>query len=155
MLLWGVILFILAIIIIVVDIFFEVFGILGVFGIGVMLLSMFLTYSYVPNGPSIVLIKFLMLIPTVIIVSYFFKKKQVLDKLFLSENLAEDVKEIPDLNYFLAKTGRAVTALRPYGHADFDGIIVEVRTEASYIMAGQLVQAIYIKDNTLFVKESV
>lgn len=153
MLLWGIILFILAIIIIIADLFFEVFGFIGLLGIGILFFSMYLTYNYVPNGPMIVLGKNLLLIPTALVTAYVFKKKRVLDRVFLMEHLAEDEKEIEDYHAFLGKVGETVTALRPYGHAKFDGAIVEVRSQSNYILAGTQVKVVYVKDQTLFVEK--
>ena len=150
---WSIVLFVIAIIIIVVDIFFEVFGLIGAIGVVILLASMFLTYQYVPNGEAIVLGKLLLLIPLGFSVSYIFKKKQFHNKIFLNETLAEDDEAIIERKEFLHQEGKTITALRPYGHAEFNSKRIEVRSESDYILANQPIIAVYVKDNTLFVRE--
>ena len=150
---WSIILFLVAIIIIIVDIFFEVFGIIGAIGVVVLLASMFVTYHYVPNGEAIVIGKILLLIPIGFIVTYIFKKNQFQNKIFLNETLAEDDESIIERKEFLQEEGKTLTALRPYGLAEFNGRRIEVRSESNYILENQPIVAVYVKDNILFVRE--
>ncbi|MCL1949555.1 MAG: NfeD family protein [Turicibacter sp.] len=155
MLFWFILMFALAVIIIIADIFLEVFGPIGFFGLLLLGAALYLTYTQIPNGPLIVLGKLALLIPIAALMVALLRKKKVQGRLFLQENLAEDLTGAVDLNALIGKTGTAITALRPYGHADFEGTQVEVRTESSYILAGTQILGMYVKDNTLFVKTKI
>lgn len=151
MLFWAILLFIIAIIVIVADIFVEGFGILGAFGVLLLVGSMYMTYYFVPDGPTIVIAKGFVTLLIFSGVVRFARKNKIFRKLALEETLAEDLPPI-DASQFVGKVGRAVTALRPYGHAEFHGILVEVRTESAYILADAVIEGVYVRDHVLFVK---
>jgi len=151
MLFWAILFFIIAIIVVVADIFVEGFGIFGAFGVLLLVGSMYMTYYFVPDGPYIVIAKgFLTLLIFSGVVS-FAKKKKIFQKLALNETLAEAEPAV-DVRQFVGQVGRTVTALRPTGHVEFDGVLVEARTESAYILADEAVVGAYVRDHTLFVK---
>lgn len=58
-----------------------------------------------------------------------------------------------DLQYLVGKEGTAITALRPSGKCDVDGVSFEVRSEIGYIEKAKKVKIVKVQGNTLIVKE--
>jgi len=82
----------------------------------------------------------------------YLRRHQLYGKLILNETLAEEQRDILVLEHFLGKEGITKTALRPFGHVDFNGINLEVRSESEYISANTRVIAVDLRDKKLFVK---
>ena len=62
-----------------------------------------------------------------------------------------DSAENNDLNYFIGKTGAALTPLRPAGIADLDGVRLNVVTEGDYIERGAPVRVVRVTGNRIVV----
>ena len=142
-----------AVIILIVDIYIEGFGILGVFGLILLGVSIFINVSFVPFGTFIVIGKLVIIIPGIIFFVRYLRRKGLYGKLVLNETLAEDKKkDLSELEGFLGREGVTLTALRPFGRAEFDGVSVEVCTESVYLPADERVKVVQFKDKKLFVK---
>jgi len=140
-----------AVVMIIVDIFLEGFGILGVFGLIVMAASVFVNVAYVPFGIFIVFGKAAVLIVFGVFFFRYLKQKQLYGKFILKETLREDEKDISKLENFLGKEGVTKTALRPFGQADIDGTSIEVCSDSKYIPVNKRVKVVDLKERKLFV----
>ena len=144
-------LFIVAIIILFVDIYIEGFGPLGVVGLLLAAASLFISVAFVPAGLFIVLGKLGLMVPGTVLFYRFLRVRQMHGKLILHDTLNEDVQDVSGLAYFLGKEGVASTALRPYGTADFNGNRVDVCSQSKYIPAGKRVKVVEVKERKVFV----
>ena len=142
-----------AIIVIVIDVFLEGFGILGVVGLLLLAASIFVNIVHVPFGVYIVIGQAAVLIPASVFFVRYLKRKQIYGKLILNETLAEDRQDFSGLQELLNQEGVTKTALRPFGHAEFNGVNVEaVCADSKYIPANKRVKAVGLKDKYLFVR---
>jgi len=144
MLVWAIVLLVIGMALLVVDIFIEGFGVLGVVALAIVAASLFMTVAFVPFGHFIVVGKIIVLVPGTYAFFRFLKAKQLDGKLILSETLAEDKADVAGLEYFMGKEGLTKTALRPQGTADFNGAGVEVVSESKYIPEGKRVKVINV-----------
>ena len=151
MLIWAIVLLVIGLFILVVDIYIEGFGILGIVALAIIAASLFITVAFVPLGHFIVLGKIVVLVPGTIFFFRFLKSKQLDGRLILTETLAEDKIDVSGLEYFMGKEGITKTALRPQGTADFNGAGVEVCSESNYIPAGKRVKVVDVKGRKVLV----
>ena len=106
----------------------EVFAISGLIALTV---SAILAIVFVPNGWFIVAGIGLIVAGFLRYMYVFMKRKQLEGKLILSDTLEE--LQLDDVSQLIGKVGMAVTSLRPYGEADFDGVRVEVSSNGPMI----------------------
>ena len=144
-------LFLLAVFILVVDIYIEGFGPLGVVGLVLAAASLFISIAFIPFGWAIVIGKIVIMVPGTILFYRFLRSRQLDGKFILTETLAEDVVDVSGLEYFMGKEGVTKTALRPHGRAEFNGAIVEVLSDSKYIPLGKRVKVVDVKDRRVFV----
>ncbi|MCL2409110.1 MAG: hypothetical protein FWC96_05780 [Oscillospiraceae bacterium] len=141
-----------AVVLIVVDIFLEGFGILGVFGLILMAASIFVNLVYVPFGQFIIIGKAVVLIVAGVFFFRFLKRRQLYGKFILKETLKEDEVDFSALENFLGKEGVTKTALRPFGRADVDGTSIEVCcSDSKYIPVNKRVKVVDLRERKLFV----
>lgn len=151
MLIWAIVLLVVGLFILVVDIYIEGFGLLGVVGLLVIAASLFITVAWVPFGGFIVLGKVAVMVPGIFLLFRFLRSRQLDGKLILTETLAEDKVDVSGLEYFMGKEGITKTALRPHGTADFNGAGVEVCSDSKYIAEGKRVKVVDVKGRRVFV----
>jgi len=145
-------LFIVAVFLIVVDVFLEGFGILGVVGLIAMAGSLFVNLAYVPFGGWIIVVKAAILIPAGILFFRYLKRKKLYGKWILTDTLAGEQKDFSALQDFVGLKGITTSALRPYGRADFDGAGTDVYSDSTYIPVNTEIEVVRLQDNKLFVK---
>jgi membrane-bound serine protease (ClpP class) len=145
-------LFIVALLVLIADIFIEGFGPLAVVGLVGILVSMVLTAFWVPLGGFIVLGKIAVTVPGVWLLFRFLRKRQLDGKFILNETLAEDVAPVGGLEYFLGKEGMTKTALRPQGFADFNGQNIEVASDSGFIPTGKRVKVVDVQSRKVLVR---
>jgi membrane-bound ClpP family serine protease len=135
------------------EIFMPGFGVFGISGVIMLVISAVITVIVVPYGIFILLGEAVL----VGIVIYYFadyvKKKQLHGKLILDETLGEVQKDIGDLSYFLGKEGVSKTTLRPFGMVDFNGVSIEVCSDGTYVPENKHVKVTAIKESTIIVKQ--
>ena len=151
MLMLAIGLFIIAVLILFVDIYIEGFGPLGAVGLVLAAISLFISVAWVPFGGLIVLGKIALMVPSTFLFYRFLRSRQLDGHLILNETLAEDVIDLSGLEFFMGKEGVAVTALRPHGKADFNGTSVEVCSDSKYIPSGKRVKVVDVRERKLFV----
>jgi membrane-bound ClpP family serine protease len=133
------------------EIFISGFGILGVSGIALMVVSAVLAVLYVPFGWVFVLAEAAVLAVLLFMLVKFIKRRQLQGKLFMKDTLEEDVPQIGDPASFVGKVGCAKTALLPFGDADFNGLSVEVMSDGPYIEKGTKVKVAEIRQSRIVV----
>ena len=142
-----------AVIVIVIDVFLEGFGILGVVGLLLLAASIFVNIVHVPFGVYIVIGQAAVLIPASVFFVRYLKRKQIYGKFILNETLAQEKQDFSELQELLNQEGVTKTALRPFGQAEFNGVNVEaVCADSKYIPANKRVKAVGLKDKYLFVR---
>jgi membrane-bound ClpP family serine protease len=99
----------------------EVFAITGLISLAV---SAVLAVLFVPGGWFIVAGIVVVIALFLRFMYMFMKRKQLQGKLILSETLQE--LHVDDVSQLVGREGMAVTALRPSGEADFNGVRLEV-----------------------------
>jgi len=151
MLIWAIVLLVVGIFILVVDVYIEGFGVLGVVALVLVTASLFLTVLFVPFGQFIVLGKLVLMVPGAFLFFRFLKTRQLDGRFILTETLAEDKIDVSGLEYFLGKEGITKTALRPQGKADFNGADVEVSSDSKYIPEGKRVKVVDVKGKKVLV----
>jgi membrane-bound serine protease (ClpP class) len=124
----------------------------GIVGISALVVSAVLAVIFTPFGLLIVGINTTVLALAVFFLLTFIKRKQFHGKILLSENLDEDLPAV-DLSSLVGKEGKTISALRPYGEADFGGVRVEVCSNESLIERGARIKAIETQGNKVIVSE--
>ena len=144
-------LFILAVIVVFVDVYIEGFGVLGAIGIAAVVASLVISAAFVNGGFIVILAKIAVMVPGTFLFFRLLKRRQLSGHLVLTDTLAEDVEDISGLDYFMGKEGTTKTALRPHGQAEFNGVVVDVRSESGYILANNRVRVVGLKDKRIIV----
>ncbi|NLK88062.1 MAG: hypothetical protein GX279_11315 [Clostridiaceae bacterium] len=77
--------------------------------------------------------------------------------LVLNDSIDDDIKfsGVDDLNYFIGSEGIAITALRPSGTADFNGVRLDVVSEGEFIKKGTAVIIDRIEGLRIVVKQKL
>ena len=119
-------------------------------GIGALIVSAVLAIIFVPGGRFIVAGQVVIIAGFLVHMYRFMNKKQLQGKLILSENL--DSPPTKDISYLVGREGKALTALRPYGEADFNGVSVEVSSFGPMIPKGTKVLVTGVEANKIVVR---
>ncbi|MCL2574401.1 MAG: hypothetical protein FWE34_07620 [Defluviitaleaceae bacterium] len=151
LLIWGIVLMVIGLFLLVVDIYIEGFGILGIVALVVIAVALMMTAMSGDLGVYIVIGKIIVTVPGCILFFRFLRSRQLDGKLILTETLAEDKVDLSGLEYFVGKEGVTKTALRPQGTVDFNGAGVEVCSESKYIPEGKRVKVVNLNGNKLMV----
>jgi membrane-bound ClpP family serine protease len=137
--------FVIGVALLVVEVFMPGFGMAGISGIILEIVSVVLTYfkygGLAALGLTIVI---LAVIAISISVSLRSATKGRLSKtpivLHSSETAAEGYSATADMDVFLGREGDTVTILRPTGMAEFDGVKLNVVSDGEYIPKGTRVR---------------
>ncbi|MCL2218188.1 MAG: hypothetical protein FWB91_14390 [Defluviitaleaceae bacterium] len=124
----------------------------GVVGILALIASGILAIIFVDGGIFLVGVNLAVLGTATAIFFTYIRRKQLQGKIILSDALAEDLPPI-DFAGLVGKEGKAVTLLRPYGEADFNGIRVEVSSIGGMIERGARVRVIETQANKVIVSQ--
>ena len=74
-------------------------------------------------------------------------------KLVLNEVATSEVSE-NDLSYYVGKSGRASTILRPAGMGEFEGVKLNILSDGEYIAEGEQIVVTRLEGNRIFVRKS-
>lgn len=121
----------------------------GVIGILALIASAVLAVIFL-DAWFIVAINATFLVLSIFFLFAFIKRKHLHGKIVLNENLSEDPPAI-DLSGLIGKEGIAMTALRPYGEADFNGVRVEVCSPEKMLKSGAHIKVIQTQANKVIV----
>ena len=136
-----VICFLVGVALLVAEVFMPGFGIAGISGIVLEIISIVLTYLKYGGLASLGLtVVILAVIGISISVSLRSATRGRLSKspiiLHQAETSAEGYNATTDMEVFLGKEGQTVTVLRPTGMAEFDGVKLNVVSDGEYIPKG-------------------
>jgi len=151
--------FIVGVVLLVVEVFMPGFGVAGISGIALEIVSVVLTYlrhgGLAALGLTIVI---LAVIGIAISVSLRSATKGRLSKspiiLNDSETAAEGFSATRDMDVFLGKEGETVTILRPTGMAEFDGVKLNVVSDGEYIPKGTRVRVDHVEGSRVVVRRA-
>lgn len=83
----------------------------------------------------------------------FVTKRQLQGRFFLNDNLAEDTSIVGDLSSWVGKEGTAISILKPYGEADFNGVHMEVASTGAFIERGARIKVVETQGRKVVVSE--
>ncbi len=145
-------LIILGTLLIIAELFIPGFGICGIAGIIMVVISGLITVTF-PLGIFIVVGELLVI--GIIVFSFFkyVRTRQLRGKLILDETLNYENNEFGDLEHFIGKEGLVKTPLRPFGIIDFNGTSVEVCSDGGFIKENTKVKVVEIRNQKIIVRE--
>ena len=125
----------------------EYFAIIGLVALAI---SAVLAILFVPGGWFIVAGQVAIVAGFLVHMYRFMRRKQLQGKLILSENL--EAPPSIDLSYLVGREGKTITALRPYGECDFNGVRLEVASYGPMIGKGVKVLVMKLDANKVIVR---
>lgn len=130
------------------------FGAPGISGIASLIVGIFLTADTLEEGIAITVIVIVVLGILMTIIMGLLTHRKFKSPIILDEAVSVSDMHInsSDLDYLLHKEGIAVTDLRPAGKGDFEGIVLDVFSEGSYIEKGSPIIISKVNKNQLVVK---
>lgn len=150
----GIILLIGGFVLIGVEMVMPGFGAPGISGIASLIVGIFLTADTLEEGIAITVIVIVVLGILMTIIMGLLTHRKFKSPIILDEAVSVSDMHInsSDLDYLLHKEGIAVTDLRPAGKGDFEGIVLDVFSEGSYIEKGSPIIISKVNKNQLLVK---
>lgn len=150
----GIGLLILGFVLICVEVVMPGFGAPGIAGIISLVAGIVLVSKTVEQGIMITIIVIVVMAILVTIVFTMLQKRKLGSPIILDEEVKNGEKlEASDMDYLLQKKGTAVTDMRPMGKGDFDGIVLDVYSEAGYISKGESIIIDKIVQKKLIVRK--
>lgn len=148
-----IILVILSIVCISIEFFIPGFGVFGISGLILFLVSSIILILKVPHGINVVAITVFLLVLFIFFVLKLVKKYKLNSKLILTETLNEDKKDIAGLEYFIGKIGTTKTDLKPFGVVQFGDIEIDATSDGVYIKKNTQIKVFRIESNKVIVKK--
>lgn len=124
--------------------------VVGILGIGLAAYGVYHSFISFGKGPGLMVLVSTIVVGGIVTVISF--KSGVWDRFSLKKSIDSKVNDEYELNLELNQEGRAVSALRPIGKAEFSDKEYEVQTIGNYVDAGTLVKIISIKGRKIFVE---
>ena len=128
------------------------FGIFGILGIIFIILSWIITIFTFKLGIVIVLIEIIFISILLFLIIKKLKNMQIYGKFILSDVVQQDKKEVGNMEELVGREGICRTDLRPFGNAEFNGVVLEVLSDDGYIKRNSLIKIIKFEDNKLYVR---
>jgi membrane-bound serine protease (ClpP class) len=147
-----IILLALSLVCLVVEMFMPGFGVFGISGLLLMIASAVLAVMYIPFGWVFVAAEVAVLILFGYLIFMRIRKRQLYGKLIMNETLNDEIPTFGDLESLIGKEGRTMSALRPFGEAEFNGKQLEVSSEGAYIEKDVRVRVSAINNNRIIVR---
>ncbi len=145
----AIILIVIGIVLLLAEIFIPSFGVTGLIGIISIFVGVVFTADTFIGG----LLMFTIILVVTLILMYVTYRalSSMKSPLILRESLRMEA-ENEKLKFFLGKTGKALTPLRPAGTVDFEGVRLDVLTRGDFINKGTDVVIDEIDGKKIFVK---
>lgn len=125
--------FLLGLVFLTIEVFMPGFGLSGVAGIVLEIVSIVLTFR-THGGMTALAITLIILAVMAIVISialrHFRKSSIILND---AENVSDGYVAVQDMEVFLGREGVTTTVLRPTGMAEFDGVKLNVQADGEYI----------------------
>lgn len=150
----GIGLLILGFVLICVEVVMPGFGAPGIGGIISLMAGIFLVSKTLEQGIMITIIVIVILAILVTILFMLLQKRKLGSPIILDEEMPGTEKlESSDMDYLLQKKGVAITDMRPMGKGDFEGIVLDVYSDAGYIVKGEGIIIDRIEQKKLIVRK--
>lgn len=147
-------LFILGLSLLITEMLVPGFGIPGIIGILSIILSVVITMIAAPVYGIFIAIGIIGVVMMVfLMIRRWMIDKQVYSKIILEDVVGTEKPEYEDLDYFLGKEGIVLTALRPHGTVDFNGVRIETFSVGPFIPAKSKVKVIEVSNQKIIVQE--
>lgn len=138
------------------------FGVAGISGITLMVVSIFLALVKHPNplkAPKVELLGAFWTLSWAVIVVFvgflagikFLPETRLWKKIILSSVSGKDETQNA-LHGYLGKVGKTTSILRPSGHAVFDGKVLDVLSEGEFIDSERMIKVVKVEGNKVVVK---
>ena len=149
------ILLVVGMILLIIEAFVPSFGVIGIIGIVLLLLSIFLTAKTFLEGVIMFLILLVIAVILLVIVIRIATKSRLSKKLINTDTFSEEqgYLGVQDMSAKVGLKGKSVTILRPAGKAVFDGEILDVVTKGEFVEEGKEVIVEQVEGNRIVVKE--
>jgi membrane-bound ClpP family serine protease len=125
--------------------------VIGIIGVALLVFGIIFGYGKFGNTTGTII-----LISTVVVggAATFFSFRSGLWRTFALKGTSNSrVNEDMEIQHLLGAEGRAVSALRPYGKAEFYNKVYEVKSMGNYANAGSRVRIIKVdKNNTIYIE---
>ncbi len=152
-----ILLFLTGIALLVLEAFMPGFGLPGISGIVVEVITLVLTWMQ--HGPLATLGMLLIVLSVLAIAISMSLRSITRGKLSQSklinretESTAAGYRTAEDLNVFLNREGQVTTTLRPTGMAEFDGVKLNVVSDGEYLPAGTRVRIVRVEGSRILVR---
>lgn len=152
-----ILLFIIGIALLVLEAFMPGFGLPGLSGIVVEVITLVLTWQQ--HGPLATLGMLLIVLSVLAIAVSMSLRSITRGKLSQSkiinretESNAAGYRTAEDLNVFLNREGQVTTTLRPTGMAEFDGVKLNVVSDGEYLPVGTRVRIVRVEGSRILVR---
>lgn len=151
----GLVLLIVGIILVGIEMILPGFGVPGISGTVGIIIGIIMMSKTIEQGLKLTAIVIVILALMLAIVVLFFHSKKIKSPIVLDKELTKDPGYISsqDLEYLVGKQGETLTALRPAGKCDIEGVTFEVRSEGAFIEKNKKVSIVKIQSNMIVVKE--
>jgi len=151
---WAAISFILGFIFVIIEMFFPGFGLPGVVGLIFLFIGIVLTAKTLTDV-LVLLAIILLILAGVLAIAVRSASKGRLKKLVLTDSLEKEsgFEGTEDFTSFLGKEGVALTALRPAGTAEFDGVKLDVVSEFDFIEKDAKVKIVKVEGRRIVVRK--
>ena len=150
---WSILCFIVGFALVIFEMFNPGFGIPGAAGIILLIVGILITAKTVEQGLWMGLILLVVLAILLSIVLYSASKGRLSRSLILRQSTDREsgFSGTEDMQYLLGKVGIALTALRPAGCADLEGMRLDVVSQGPFIEKGAAITVIEVEGNRIVV----
>jgi len=125
--------------------------VIGIIGVALLVFGIIFGYGKFGNTTGTII-----LVSTIVVggVATFVSFRSGLWRTFALKNTSRSrVNEDMEIQHLLGAEGKAVSALRPYGKAEFYNKVYEVKSMGNYANAGSRVKVIKVeKNNTIYIE---
>jgi membrane-bound serine protease (ClpP class) len=145
-------LFILSAILFLIEVLIPGFGVFGISSILLFIVASLLTITYAPYGFELFIGIAIILIFSIYKLIQYLKCKQFYKNIISDEPTILQKTETTNLSHLLDKDGITKTSLRPYGTAEFNGLVFDVCSNGDFIEKATRVRITSVENNKIVVK---
>jgi membrane-bound ClpP family serine protease len=124
--------------------------IFGIFGFIAALIGIYLSFRHLGNSTGLSVLTGFALITLVAL--YFSFKTDVWRRFALNTSIESRVNDDNKFLLSVGDEGKAISALRPSGKAEFNNNVVEVHTMGTFLDVGCTIRVVRLDDNKIFVE---
>ena len=141
-------------ILIIIEMFYPGFGVAGITGIILLVVGVLLTAKTLMDLMIMIAIILIILGVALALVVRSATRGRLNKFLVLPDSLKKDqgYSSVENLDHYISKEGIAMTALRPAGSASFDGVMLDVVSEGSYIPKNSRIKVIDVSGRRVVVR---